>query len=66
MEGLRLPFKIGLAWNQIGLGFEVGEDAVVVRGVDASERGQQFAQIDLGAADLPGDEIQGVDADALG
>src|SRR6185369_10823359 len=64
VHGLRLPVKICLLGNQVCLRLEVRKDQVLVDLVELGQRRKQLAQVNLGAADAPRNQVQGINANA--
>jgi hypothetical protein len=62
VDRLRLPLKIRLFGNQVGLSLEVRKDKVLIDLIEFRQRGKKLAQINLGATDAAGDQVEGVDA----
>jgi hypothetical protein len=63
-DGLRQGLKVRPRWRELRPGFAVGEDEIFVDCVDLGQRGEQAAQIYLGATHAAGDKVESVDADA--
>jgi hypothetical protein len=51
-------------WNEIRAGLAVGEDDVLVDGVNSRERGEEMTEVDFRAADPSRDQVQGINSDA--
>src|SRR5262249_25436360 len=60
---LRLPAKICLLRNQILSCFQIRKNKISVSRIDARQRREQFAQINLGSPDAAGDQVESVNAD---
>ena len=61
---LRHVGEVSLRGDQVGAGFAIGEDEVVVVAVDFSQCGQKRPQVDFGAADAARNQVERVHADA--